>query len=59
MSTTTTTRDLGPCPACDKPIVATVALAIGDLALDGKDATVSVKAVGLRVSHDCTPKVTR
>ena len=59
MNTTTTTRELGSCLACDKPIVALVSLAIGDLALDGKDATVSVKVVGLRVSHDCIPKVTR
>lgn len=63
-SMTTTTRTLGPCLACGKPIMATIEitieeLTIGNVDLDGTVGTANVKVVGLSVSHDCRKKMAR
>lgn len=58
---TTTHEALTDCLACDKPIFAEVAY---DLTLDAKgdqggERTATLTPVGVRISHDCMPKVYR
>ena len=57
--TTTTTQEIGICPACKKPFVATVAVEADGLSLDSEPATVNVTVKGLRLQHDCIPKTPR
>lgn len=65
--TMTTTRDMGACPACGKPLTARVQMSVElgapvDLAhVEGDESTIpaTVRLVGLELSHNCIPKVTR
>ena len=56
--TTTTTTEFGSCPACGKPIEATVEFRISGLRIDGRVGTPNVETVGISVSHDCRTKPT-
>jgi hypothetical protein len=63
-STTTSEAPLFTCPACDDKVTATfvVALSLDEAAgVNPADGTLSALAtvVGVKVTHDCAPKVTR
>lgn len=48
------------CPACTKPITGHVAFDVTfDDKIEGGQVKATLTASGCRVSHDCTPKVTR
>jgi len=57
--------NLGPCPGCGRPLAAQ---SVSEVVLDDKDrppalgasvVNATVKVVGIRINHDCIPKVTR
>ena len=66
---TTDTRTLLDCPACTKPIVAEIVFDVklnpvahpeGELPpLTQASVSATLKIAGVRVAHDCLPKVTR
>ena len=66
---TTNTRTLLDCPACTKPIVAEIVFDVklnpvaqpeGELLpLTQASVSATLKIAGVRVAHDCLPKVTR
>ena len=56
--TSTTTKELDPCPACGQPIVATVEFRVSGIRIDRAVGTANVETVGISVSHDCRTKAT-
>ncbi len=60
-STTTSSVEVFICPACEAPVYGRISVQFTpELAsVSNKTLNLTGTVVGLEVSHDCTPKVTR
>jgi hypothetical protein len=47
------------CPSCHADVEGTFVLSVGELKLESGIGTAKVELAGVRVNHDCIPKVTR
>ena len=59
MSTTSVQKAFADCPACKKPIIATIQLDLETGEWDGETLPVTTTIAGARIQHNCIPRIMR